>query len=199
MDQEIENIQIKSEVQDEIVLAALKLFAEKGYFNTSLIDIKEAAELKTVGIIYQYFKTKQAIAAQLHADILDNLSISIDDIKVNNEKSSEQLRGIVDLLFKLTDEAPYVMRFLLTLKFSEFLPDAKPLHESVVGIKILNIIEAGIKDGEIRAMTPQLGYAHFFGIIDNTLRLKLSGFLDRKAEVYQSQAWLVAWNAIAKK
>ena len=58
MDQEIEDIQTKSEVQDEILLAALTLFAEKGYFNTSLIDIKEAAGVKTIGIIYQHFKTK---------------------------------------------------------------------------------------------------------------------------------------------
>ncbi len=62
MDQEIEEYSEKSEVQDEILLAALKLFAEKGYFNTSLIDIKEAAGLKTPATIYQHFKTKQMIA-----------------------------------------------------------------------------------------------------------------------------------------
>ncbi len=199
MDQEIEEIQEKPEVQDEILVAALKLFAEKGYFNTSLIDIKEAAGIKNTGAIYQHFKTKQAIAAQLHANILDSLSISIDDIRCTNEKPSEQLRGIVDLLFKLTDEAPDVLRFLLILNINEFLPEAKPLHESVPIIKIISIIETGIKEGEIRNITPQLGYAQFFGIIDNTLRLVLTGFLDRKADYYQSQAWLAAWNTIAKK
>jgi len=199
MDQEIENIQIKSEVQDEILLAALRLFVEKGYFNTSLIDIKEAAGLKDTGTIYQHFKTKQIIAAQLRANILDSLNISIDDIRRKNEKPSEQLRAIVDLLFKLTDEAPDVMRFLLILNVNEFLPEAKPLHETAAIMKIIRIIDAGIKAGEIRNTTPQLGYAHFFGVIDNTLRLVLNGFLDRKADAYQSQAWLTAWNAIAKK
>lgn len=199
MDQEIEDIQTKSEVQDEILLAALTLFAEKGYFNTSLIDIKEAAGVKAIGTIYQHFKTKQMIAAQLHANILNSLNVTIDDIKRTNEKPSEQLRGIVDLLFKLTDEAPDVMRFLLILNVKEFLPEEKSLHESAPFKKIINIIEAGIKEGEIRNITPQLGYAEFFGIIDNTLRLVLTGFLDRKADFYQSQAWLAAWNAIAKK
>ncbi|WP_031435865.1 TetR/AcrR family transcriptional regulator [Methylobacter tundripaludum] len=199
MDQEIENIQIKSEVQDEILLTALKLFVEKGYFNTSLIDIKEAAGLKNAGTIYQHFKTKQMIAAQLHANILDSLSVSIDDIRRKNEKPSEQLRAIVDLLFKLTDDAPDVIRFLLILNVKEFLPEAKPLHETAAIIKIIRIIEAGIKAGEIRNTTPQLGYTHFFGVIDNTLRLALTGFLDRKAESYQSQTWLTAWNTIVKK
>ncbi len=199
MDQEIENIQVESEVQDEILLAALKLFVEKGYFNTSLIDIKDAAGITTTGSIYRYFKTKQMIAAQLHANIIDSLSISIDEIRCKNEKPSEQLRGIVDLLFKLTDEAPDVMRFLLILNVNEFLPEAKPLHKTPAIIKIIRIIEAGIKAGEIRHITPQLGYTHFFGVIDHTLRLVLTGFLDRKADFYQSQTWLTAWNAIVKK
>ncbi len=199
MDQEIEEIQTKYEVQDEILLAALKLFAEKGYFNTSLIDIKDAADIKTIGTIHHHFKTKQMIALQLRESILDSLSISIDDIKRKNEKSSEQLRAIVDLLFKLTDDAPDVMRFLLILNVNEFLPEAAPLHESAAFIKIIKIIENGIKTGEIRNITPQLGYNFFFGIIDNTLRLVLTGFLDRKADFYQSQAWLAAWNTIAKK
>lgn len=199
MDQEIEYIQTESEVQDEILLAALKLFAQKGYFNTSLIDIKDMAGIKTTAIIYQHFKTKQMIAAQLHASIFSSLNVSIDDIRRKCEKPSEQLRSIVDLLFKLTDEAPDVMRFLLILNVNEFLPEAKPFHESVAFIKILKIIESGIKEGEIRNITPQLGLAHFFGIIDNTLRLVLTGFLDRKADFYQSQAWLAAWNAIVKK
>jgi AcrR family transcriptional regulator len=199
MDQEKEDIQAKAEVQDEILLAALKLFAEKGYFNTSLVDIKEAAGIKTIGAIYQHFKTKQLIAAQLHEDIINSLNVSIDDIRRTNEKPSEQLRGIVDLLFKLTDEAPDVLRFLLILSIKEVLPDAKPLYDSAPGKKIINIIEAGIKEGEIRGISSKLIYAEFFGIIDNTLRLVLAGFLDKKADFYQSQAWLAAWNAIAKK
>ncbi|MDP3878250.1 MAG: TetR/AcrR family transcriptional regulator [Methylobacter sp.] len=199
MDQEIIDIQDNSNVQDEIMLAALRLFAEKGYFNTSLIDIKEAAGITSTDAIYQHFKTKQVIAAQLYGNILDSLSISIDDIKRTNEKPSEQLRGIVDLLFRLTDEAPDVMRFLLVLNVKEFLPEAQSLHQSTAFIKIIRIIEAGISEGEMRTMTPQLGYAHFFGIIDNTLRLKLSGFLDKKADFYQSQTWLAAWNTLVKK
>ncbi|WAK03027.1 TetR/AcrR family transcriptional regulator [Methylobacter sp. YRD-M1] len=199
MDKEKENIQLKSETQDEILLAALKLFAEKGYFNTSLTDIKDAAGIKTTSGIYQHFKNKQTIASALYANIFDSLNISIDDIRRRNKKSSEQLREIVDLLFRLTTEAPDVMQFLLVLKIHEFLPEEKPLLETAPFSKIIKIIQAGIKAGEIRNMDPVLGYAFFFGIINQTLRLLLTGALDKKPEVYQSQAWLAAWNAIAKK
>jgi len=199
MDQEKDIIQIKSETEDEILLAALKLFAEKGYFNTSLTDITEAAGIKTTSVLYHHFKNKQMIASKLYANISDSLNISVDDIRRRNQKSSEQLRGIVDLLFKLTDEAPDVMKFLLMLKADEFLPDEKPVMKTPAFAKIIKIIQAGIKAGEIRNIDPLLLNAYFFGIINNTLRMVLIGALDKKADAYQSQTWLAAWNVIARK
>jgi AcrR family transcriptional regulator len=199
MDQEKDTAHTKTETHDEILLAALKLFAEKGYFNTSLTDIAEAADIKTAGAIYHHFKHKQMIATALYANILDSLNISVDEIRRKNTKPSEQLHGIVDLLFKLTDDAPAIMQFLLMLKINEFLPEAKPLIETAAFIKIIKIIRTGISEGEIRNIDPLLANAYFFGIIHNTLRMVLTGALDKKAEAYQSQTWLIAWNAIAKK
>ena len=199
MDQEKEIIHTKAEVQDEILLAALKLFAQKGYFNTSLTDIAEVAGIKNTTAIYQHFKNKQMIAAQLYASIFDSLNISVDDIRRRNQKSSEQLRGIVDLLFKLADEAPDVMQFLLIIKLNEFLPLEQPIMETAAFVKMIKIIQSGIKAGEIRNIDPLLAHAYFFGIIDSTLRMVLTGALDKKADTYLSQTWLAAWNTIAKK
>lgn len=199
MDQEKEIIQAKTETQDDILLAALKLFTAKGYFNTSLTDIAEAAGIKNTSAIYHHFKNKQMIASQLYANIFDSFNVSVDDIRRRNQKSSDQLRGIVDLFFKLTDDAPDIMKFLLVLKLNEFLPEEKPVLETAVHVKIIKIIQSGIKSGEIRNIDPQLVNAYFFGIINNTLRLVLTGALDKKADFYQSQTWLAAWNVIAKK
>ena len=199
MDQEKEIIHTKAETQDEILLAALKLFAQKGYFNTSLTDIAEVAGIKNTTAIYQHFKNKQMIAAQLYASIFDSLNISVDDIRRRNQKSSEQLRGIVDLFFKLADDAPDVMQFLLIIKLNEFLPLEQPIMETAAFVKMIKIIQSGIKAGEIRNIDPLLAHAYFFGIIDNTLRMVLTGALDKKADTYLSQTWLAAWNTIAKK
>jgi len=199
MEQEKKTPAKKVVTQDEILQAALKLFAEKGYFNTSLTDITEAVGIKTTSGIYQHFKNKQAIASALYGNILDSLSISIDDIRRRNRKSSEQLREIVDLLFKLTDDAPNVMRFLITLKVSEFLPDEKPLLATAPFLKIKKILQAGIRDGELRSLEPLLAYTYFFGIINQTLKLILTGDLNKAADSYQSQAWLTAWNTVVKK
>ena len=52
-----------------------------------------------------------------------------------------------------------------------------------------------INSGEIRGIDSQLACAYFLGIVNNTLPLVLARVLDKKADVFLSQAW----NAIAKK
>ena len=203
MEQELESTsdieQKKTVSQDEVLQAALKLFAEKGYFNTSLTDIKNALGIKTNSGINQFFKTKQAIAQTLHENILDSLSISIDDIRRRNRKAAEQLREIVDLLFRLTDDAPEVVQFLLFVNSDEFLSEPKPLLDTAAFVKIKRIFQNGVKDGEIKAIDPLLAYTYFFGIINHTLELVLKGGLPKAADSYLSQAWLMAWGCIAKK
>jgi len=199
MDTENKTAAKKAVTEDEILLASLKLFSEKGYFNTSLSDIKDAVGIKTTSGIYQHFKNKQAIAEALYSNVLDSLSISIDDIRRRNRKSSEQLREIVDLLFQLTDEAPEVTKLLLLVNIREILPEEISLLETAPFNKIKRVIQNGIKDGEIRAIDPLLAYTYFFGIIRHTLSLVLTDDLPKDADSYQSQAWLAAWSSIAKK
>ena len=199
MDKEKQSTAKKPVSQDEILLASLKLFSEKGYFNTSLTDIKDAVGIKTTSGIYQHFKNKQSIAEALFASILDSLSISIDDIRRRNKKASEQLRELVDLLFKLADDAPEVIRFLFLVNITEILPEEKQLVDTAPFNKIRRVIQNGIKDGEIKSIDPMLAYSYFFGIIKQTIALVLSENLPNNADSYQSQAWLAAWDSIAKK
>jgi len=199
MDKEKSTTGKKPITQDEVLLASLKLFAEKGYFNTSLTDIKDAVGIKTTSGIYQHFKNKQAIADTLYGNILDSLSISIDDIRRRNRKVADQLREIVDLLFKLTEDAPEVVQFLLVVNIREILPEQKPVIETAPFNKIRRVIQNGIKNGEIRSMDSLLAYSYFLGIIKHTLSLVLSGDLPKNADSYQSQAWLAAWGSIVKK
>ena len=199
MDQEKEIIQVNVVTKDEILVAALKLFASKGYFKTSLVDIAELLNLNNTHLIYHHFKDKQSMANELYANIFDSLSVSIDEIRRKNQKSSEHLRGIVDLLFRLTDDAPVIIRFLFVLKFNEFLPEEKPLLETAAYVKIFKIMQSGIRAGEIRDIDPQLINTYFFGVVAHTLRSVLEGALEKKADAYLNQTWLVAWNAIAKK
>ena len=199
MEQEKILIQKKNDTEDEILRCALNLFVNKGYFNTSLSEIAHDAQLAQTQDVYEFFENKQQLAATLYNSIVDSLSISIDEIRRRNKKASEQLHSLVNLIFKLTEEAPNALRFLLTINAAEFLPQEKPFLQTPAVNKMLKMIQLGINSGEIRSLAPMLIYGYFFGIINTTLELILNGTLDKKSDLYQSQAWLAAWNTIAKK
>jgi hypothetical protein len=102
-------------------------------------------------------------------------------------------------LFKLTDDAPEIIQFLLFIKTEDFLPDSTPLLETAAFNKIKRIMQNGIKEDEIKSIDHLLAFSYFFGIINQTLSLVLNGALAKSADSYQSQAWLAAWGCIAKK
>ena len=60
MKQEEKSLLSKSKIID----AAMKLFLEKGYENTTMQDIVQASGMSK-GAIYHYFKSKQEIVAYL--------------------------------------------------------------------------------------------------------------------------------------
>ncbi len=193
-------IQKNDDTQNEILRAALSLFVQKGYLNTSLFDIAQAAKLSQTQEIYLYFSTKQELATEVYNAILDSLSVSIDEIRRRNKKASEQLHSLVDLLFKLTNEAPDTLRFIFEINANDFLPnDSKRYLQTPAVNKMLKMIQLGINNGEIKSLAPMLLYTYFFGIINTTLQMILNGTLEKRTELYQSQAWLTAWNAIVKK
>ena len=105
----------------------------------------------------------------------------------------------MDLWFHLAEHAPEIMKFLLVLNVSEFLPEEKPLMATPPFTKILRILQNGIKEGEIKALDAPRAYCHFFCIIEITLKQVLIGNLTKKASYYQSDAWLSAWSTIVKK
>lgn len=188
------------ETQNEILRAALSLFVKKGYLNTSLFDIAQAAKLTQTQEIYLYFSSKQELATEVYNAVLDSLSVSIDEIRRRNKKAAEQLHSLVDLLFKLTDEAPDTLRLIFEINANEFLPaDSKRYLQTPAVNKMLKMIQLGINNGEIKSLAPMLLYTYFFGIINTTLQMILNGTLEKRAELYQSQAWMAAWNTIAKK
>lgn len=193
-------MQKNNATRDEILRCALSLIVRKGYFNTSLTDIAQAAQLSQTQEIYLYFDSKQQLATEVYNTVLDSLSVSIDEIRRRYKKSAEQLHSLVDLLFKLAEEAPDVLHLLLEVNATEFLPaDTKPYLQTPAVNKMLKMIQLGINSGEIRSLAPMLIYTYFFGIINTTLQMILNGTLEKKSELYQSQAWMAAWNAIAKK
>ncbi len=186
----------KQEPRDEIMQAALKLFTEKGYFNTSIADIRRQADVST-GTIYHYFKNKESIAEALLCDVLQSLNDSIEEIKIKTNHTFERLRAIVELFFTLAEDAPEVMRFMVCVRHREFLLDQPPLSLSRPFQQLTRIMHEGIRTGELRRMDPVVATACFYGTIVQMVQLHLDGVLEKPLDWYLLDTWTAIWRALS--
>jgi AcrR family transcriptional regulator len=73
----------------QILECAKKLFAQKGYYQTQISDIQQAAGVAR-GTIYQYFKNKDDI----FMTILENLHLEMRDIISPNPKIMKRISAM---------------------------------------------------------------------------------------------------------
>lgn len=99
----------------QIIDAAFKVFAEKGYHNATMADIATELEVGH-GTLYRYFKNKLDIASGVIEDIIEKISEIVIDLPPESVKSlddyAERLDEIGDRFFQLLENNPDMHRFL---------------------------------------------------------------------------------------
>jgi len=109
----------KKKVKDKIVNSATKLFAEQGYFCTSVNQIAKNAEV-AVGTIYVYFDSKDEILIELFIDYFRKLMEEIEE-KFQNSKTeplTKLLNGLRYMVNKLSEDIDMAKVFLVELRQS---------------------------------------------------------------------------------
>lgn len=162
------------ETLDKIAKSAELLFSEKGYFDTSIVDIARDAEVAQ-GTIYIYFKDKKSIFQYLVKNLGLNLREEIREaIKYNTTRYNQEYIGLKTFLdfvknhvciFKIIWQAQFVDMDLFTEYYEEFS------KSYIRGIK-----RAQAND-EMREIDPQVLSYCFIGIA-NFIALKYIIFDD---------------------
>lgn len=99
-------------VRDRILAAALTLFVNKGYHLTSIPDIV-AASGTSIGAVYHHFASKDELAHLLHRQLVDRfVEMSAAEV-LSLGDARAQVRGYVSMLFRLTEEFPEFVSYLI--------------------------------------------------------------------------------------
>ena len=88
---------------DQICDAASHLFARKGYHQTSVREIAEAAHL-SVGTLYTYIKTKEDILLLVYQRIFTLFQAKMSEAMVKSGDPPAQLRAAIEATLKLYDD-----------------------------------------------------------------------------------------------
>lgn len=181
---------------DQVLGAALNLFTDQGYFNTSIPDIVKASSVST-GSIYHYFRDKEGIARSLYDSLVARMEAHFNDINATHATAHDRCRAAIALLFELTEQEPAVMRFMLFSRHREFIPDQKPVCSSRPFVIMREMVSTGMQNGEISEMTPIVAASAVFGGALRLIQLRLDGILDKPLPDYLDEIWQCAWRSVS--
>jgi len=190
------NPQEKPSARDKVLATALSLFTTKGYFSTSMRDITSESAVST-GSVYHYFKDKEGVAAALYQSMLERMREALQDIASTNDTSHDQCRAVISLLFKIADEEPEIMSFMLYTKHHEFLPKERPVCSSEPFEIMRSMVQFGMDNGEIEKRDVLVASTCLFGGAIRMITSHLDGILDNPLSDYLNDIWTCSWRAVA--
>jgi AcrR family transcriptional regulator len=122
--------------RQQIIVAAKKVFSEKGFNKATMDDIAGQAELSP-GTLYLYFKNKEELYASLSLRILQYLHIRVEHVENARDLDPEQkLDSMIAAMYDVYEFEPLVIINMFHLQSSETLKHLSP--ELIQEIKVLS-------------------------------------------------------------
>ncbi len=134
----------------QILKAAVKVFAEKGYHGCRISDVAEEAGV-AYGLVYHYYGNKDGLLASVFDTNWAFFAKAVDDIAEAHLSMRDKLTQIVELAFQAFEMAPLVVK-VLVLEFGRNARLGEALDNPQVARvfkAIAKIFQDGRKTGEL--------------------------------------------------
>jgi AcrR family transcriptional regulator len=89
--------------RDELLRIAARLFAERGFRNTTVRDIADAAGILS-GSLYHHFDSKESMVDEILQTFQQELFASYDDVLASDLPARQKIEAAVRLSFEAIDE-----------------------------------------------------------------------------------------------
>ncbi|MGI6567424.1 MAG: TetR/AcrR family transcriptional regulator [Limnochordia bacterium] len=152
--------------RERIKQAALEIFSSRGFANTTVQEIAERAKVGK-GTLYTYYAAKEDVLTDLLIDGLTNMGQHIEKKIRTLQGSAARLRAIVREQLRYFHEHQSLCR-LITREVWGHSDQSSSLAQRVRSgyIKMLQeVVENGIKDGELRSLDSHTVAAALYGMV----------------------------------
>ncbi len=160
---------MREDKKDLIRQTAIGVIARLGFHNATTDKIAVEAGV-SVGTIYNYFRSKEAILEYIFEVELDKRRTYLKKIQQESLGLRDKLERLLTMHFTAIDENPAVGKILakehptplhndLSTKINEFLRG--------IPAQISKLLEKGIQNGEIRSCNTQIVAVAIFGAVSS--------------------------------
>ncbi|BCD62390.1 MULTISPECIES: TetR/AcrR family transcriptional regulator [Nitratiruptor] len=178
----------KEEKKQAIMDTALALFAKKGYYEITISDIAKEMGM-SVGNLYNYFSSKDALAKELMLYISKILGNQIRQINLEPISVKEKIEKIVAFYFEMVEKRSELIEYFLRIYLShkEIFKDG---CEGMVCVspfvtEIMILFEEGVSSGELKDQDFFSAFGLFMGYLGGMAYLKGEGMLPNELSFYQ--------------
>jgi TetR/AcrR family fatty acid metabolism transcriptional regulator len=183
----------KTDKRARILDAAVKVFADRGFFTATVAEIARAAGVAD-GTIYLYFKSKDDLLLRLFDEKMSDLLTEARAAVESEGSAAARLRRFILLHLALVEKNPELASVLIVelRQSAQFLKGLEKAKLSAYLDVIGQVVKAGQESGELDpALSPSTVKRAIFGALDElALGWLLSG---RKTSLKKTAAEVAEW------
>jgi AcrR family transcriptional regulator len=188
-----------ADTRERLFRAALKLFADKGFTETTVEDITNAADVGK-GTFFNYFPSKEHILIAFSDMQLSKLQTTVDEMREKAEPMRSFFRSMTLRMTEEPAKAPDVVRAILqaNLSSSSVRSVMRERNTRAEGL-LTQLVQIGQERGEFRRDLPALELAQVFRQTVFGTLLMWSVYGDASLAERIEQAMEILWMGIAPR
>jgi len=161
---------VQEERRRQILDAAVRAFAQKGYHACRVSDIAEEAGV-AYGLVYHYFESKDAVLEAVFREMWGMMVAAINAVEQTEESPREQLRKTAAIVLRTWRDYPDVVRVLVREVARSGDQLQREVEEIATAFEALQrIVERGQAQGVFRTnVSPKLAAWTIYGALEEIL------------------------------
>jgi TetR/AcrR family fatty acid metabolism transcriptional regulator len=177
----------------QILAAAVKVFAQKGFHASRVGDIAEEAGI-AYGLVYHYFASKEDLLETIFRTTWTEMLARVREVEEAGVPASEAVRQVTALLLRTWRRDPDLVRVLVR-EVTRNPHVQQEVEEITAAMQALErIVRRGQESGEFRTeLDPRVAAAVFYGALEEVLSSWVLGALpDRDQDITRAEQNVVA-------
>ena len=177
----------------QILAAAVKVFAKKGFHASRVGDVAEEAGI-AYGLVYHYFQSKEDLLETIFRTTWTEMLARVREVEAAGVPASEAVRQVTALLLRTWRRDPDLVRVLVreVTRNQHVQQEIEEITEAMETLE--GIIRRGQESGEFRGeLDPKLAAAVFYGALEEILSGWVLGQLpDRDEDIARAERNVVS-------
>ena len=144
-----EGTKVQEERRRQILQAAVRTFAERGYHAARVSDIAKEAGV-AYGLVYHYYESKETLLEAIFKETWGAMLDTVRAVEQLDEPASERVRKVTEIILRTWKRDPDLVRVLVreVTRSARVQEEAEEIDLAYQALQ--RIVEQGQKNGEFR-------------------------------------------------